>query len=274
MNPDRNPFKKPYHRVQQERDKSALAENVRRKAGLEAYHAAHAERMMDLQAVVGHLSKPKPKDVEPYFETHVPEPKNREQLCKDFFNCNIWDVEPVLLDELTAALASRDEKRIAEIRKIIRAASWMKHERTDSKVAMEKTREKAELFHQDHTMRHAMFTEDGFEKEAAKIDPDLIGIKSVLEAIDGFGAIGKNAELAIRYVESALENDWDEFLNVLKEEKAEWPNNPIVVRDYKGKIADLAERINAWRMIRDQLYYQRYEENLSKIGKLHSEAAE
>jgi len=267
-----NPFEKPYHRVQKERDKSALAENVRRVAEYEKNLADHAERMTDLKSVIAHLAKPKPEDVEPYFETRVPKPKNREQLCKDFFMCNVWDVEPVLLDELTAARASGDEFRIDEIRQIIRAASWMKHERTDSKIALQKTREKAELFHKDHSMRHAMLTEEGFEKEAAKIDPDLAGIKEVLEAIDGFHAIGKDAEPAIRYVEGALEHDWEEFLNAVKEEGQPWPENPGT--KLEGKVADLAERIKAWRMIRDQLYFQRYQTNLSKIGKLHAEAAE
>ncbi|MCE9586014.1 hypothetical protein K8R04_01700 [Candidatus Uhrbacteria bacterium] len=272
MKPRSNPFEKPYHRVQQARDKSALEENKRRVIEYEKNLGAQAERMMDLQNVIAHLSKPRPEDVEPYYETRVPQPKNREQLCKDFFRCNSWDVEPVLLDELMAARESHDEKRIDEIRQIIRASSWMKHERTDSKVALEKTKEKAELFHQDHSMRHAMLTESGLEKEAEKIDPDLNGIKEVLEAIDGFHAIGKDAEPAIRYVEGALEHDWEEFLNALKEEQQPWPENPGV--KLEGKTADLSERIKAWRMIRDQLYFQRYEVNLSKIGKLHSEAAE
>lgn len=269
----KNPFgEKPYHRVQQERDKSAMAENTRRVAEYEKNLAAQAERMMDLQNVIQHLSKPRPTDVEPYFEKRVPQEKNREQICKDFFRCNVWDVEPLLLDELVAAREAHDEQRIDEIRQIIRASSWLKHERTDSKVAVEKTKEKAELFHQDHSIRHSMLTESGFEKEAAKIDPDLNGIKLVLEAVDGFNAIGKEAEPAIKYIEGALEHDWEEFLSTLKEEGQPWPENPGV--RLEGKSADLAERIKAWRMIRDQLYFQRYEINLSKIGKLHSEAAE
>jgi len=210
-----NPFEKPYHRVQKERDKSALAENVRRLAEHEQHLAAHAERMMDLQNVIGHLAKPKPEEVEPYFESRVPQSKNREQLCKDFFMCNVWDVEPVLLDELVAARASGDQSRIDEIRQIIRAASWMKHDRTNSKIAMREPREKAELFHRDHAMRHAMMSEEGFEKEAAKIDPDLVGIREVIDAIDNFSAIGEEAEPAIKYVEGALEQDWDEFLKVM-----------------------------------------------------------
>jgi hypothetical protein len=271
MRPNRNPFEKPYHRIQKERDKSAVAENARRAAEHEKNLASHAERMMDLQEVVKHLSKPRPDDVEPYYETRVPQPKNREQLCQDFFRCNVWDVEPVLLDELMAARESGDQNRIDEIRQIIRASSWMKHERTDSKVAAMKSQEKAELFHRDHTLRHAMMSEEGFEKEAANIDPDLVGIKQVMEAIDGFSAIGKDAEPAINYVERALENDWEEFLKTMKEEQAPWPDNPGV--KLEGKVADLAERIKAWRMIRDQLYFQRYNENLSKIGQLHSDAA-
>jgi hypothetical protein len=268
----RNPFEKNYHRQQQMRDASALAENVRRRGEYEKNLAAHAERMVGLQSVLEHLSKPQPQDVEPYFEKNVPSPKNRVELCKDFFRCNIWDVEPVLLDELAAARAAHDEIRIDEIRKIIRAASWMKHERTNEKIAVQIAKEKAELFLMDHEIRHTMLSEEGFNKEAEKMDPDLIGIKQVIESLDGFSAIGKDAEPSIRYVEAALEHDWDEFLKVLKEEKAPWPENPGV--KLEGKVADLAERIKAWRMIRDQLYYQRYNENLSKIGRLHAEAAE
>ncbi len=78
-----------YHRTQAERDKSALAENIRRRAEYEKNLAAHAERVLDLQAVIAHLAKPKPEDVEPYFESRVPSPKDRGQLCKDFFLCNV-----------------------------------------------------------------------------------------------------------------------------------------------------------------------------------------
>lgn len=268
----RNPFENAYHREQKIRDASALAENSRRRVEYEKNLAAHAERMLGLQAVLGHLSKPRPEDVEPYFETRVPKPKAREQLCLDFFRCNIWDVEPVLLDELSAAREAHDESRIDELRKIIRAASWMKHDRTNDKIAVQLAKDKAELMLRDHTIRHAMLMEDGFEKEAAKIDPDVVGIKKVIESLHDFSAIGKDAEPAIRYVEGVLEQDWDEFLNALKEEEQPWPENPAV--ELKGKVADLAERIKAWRMIRDQLYYQRYNVNLSKIGKLHAEAAE
>lgn len=257
-----------YHDEQQTRNKSALEENLRRRGEYEKNLAAHAERMLDLQAVIKHLSKPRPADVEPYFEKRVPETKNREQLCQDFFRCNVWDVEPVLLDELVTARESGDTVRIDKIRQIIRAASWMKHDRTDSKKAAEVAMDKAELFKRDHEIRHAMVSEDGFKKEAAEIDADISGIQNVLESIKDFNAIGKDAEPAIRYVEAALENDWTEFLKALKEEKAPWPENPGV--QLKGHVADLAERIKAWRIIRDQLYFQRYNENLSKIGRLHS----
>jgi len=259
-----------YELKQRELAKSAQAENERRRAAYEKNLAAHAERMMDLQSVLGHLSKPRPKDVEPYFENKLPKPKSRERACEDFFTCNIWDVEPLLLDELSAARASGDQARIDEIRQIIRAASWMKHERTDENVAVQMTREKTELFQHDHATRHAMMTEIGFKREAAKIDPDLIGTKTVLEAIDGFAAIGNDAEPALRYVEGAIEQDWDAFLVALEKEKAPWPENPGV--KLEGNAADLMERIKAWRMIRDQLVYQRYYENLSKIGRLHSKS--
>lgn len=258
-----------YHRAQAERNKSALEENVRRRAEYEKNLAAHAERILDLQAVITHLAKPKPEDVEPYFESRVPNPKDRGQLCKDFFLCNVWDVEPVLLDELAAAKNAGDQKRIDEIRQIIRAASWMKHERTDAQKAVQIAEEKALLIKKDHELRHAMISESGFEKEAAMIDADLLAIESVIESIRGFHAIGKEVEPAIRYVEQALEQDWDDFLAVRKEENAPWPENPGV--KLEGKLADLAERIKTWRIIRDQLYFQRYHENLSKIGRLHSQ---
>lgn len=268
----RNPFEKPYHRVQSMRYASALAENIRRKGEYEKHLAANAERMLGLQSVLEHLSKPRPEDVEPYFEKNIPSPKKRAELCKDFFRCNIWDIEPVLLDELAAARAARDTNRVDELRKILRAASWMKHDRTNEKIAVQVAKEKAELFLMDHELRHTMLSEEGFGKEAEKMDPDLVGIKQVIHDLDGFSAIGKEAEASVRYVEGALEHDWDEFLKAVKEENAPWPENPGV--KLEGRVADLAERIKAWRMIRDQLYYQRYNENLSRIGRLHAEAAE
>lgn len=258
----------PYHKIQARRDTRVLDERKYRQTEYEKNLAAGTERILGLQAVLEHLSKPRPKDVEPHLEKNLPVPKPREQLCKDFFRCNIWDVEPILLDELAAARRAHDENRIDQIRKIIRAASWLKHERTDDKVAVQVAQEKAELILRDHELHHAMMTEEGFEDEAAKIDPDLIGIKQVIEDITKFNVIGKDAEHSIRYVENALEQDWEEFLKRSKEENAPWPENPGI--ELEGKTADLAERIKAWRMIRDQLYFQRYEENLSKVGRLHS----
>ncbi len=264
--PDRNA--RQYHRQQEMRDKSAVAENTRRQKDYEKNLAQHAERMLGLQAVFEHLSEPIPDDVEPYLENKVPEPKNRADLCKDFFRCNIWDVEPVLIDELSAARISGDKQRVDKLRQLIRAASWMKHSRTDSTIAIQKTREQAERFLQDHTLRHAMLSEEGFDRQAANVDADLVGIKQVIDTLDGFNTTGVEVEPAIRYVESALEQDWDEFLKVLKEEQAPWPENPGI--KLEGKIGDLAERIESWRMIRDQLYFQRYNPNLSRLGKLHS----
>jgi|GEM_PF-1526715 len=268
MNKNKPPVN-PYHRIQEERALSALQENARRRAEYEKNLAEHAERILDLEAVMTHLAKPKAEDIEPYFETRVPSPKNRQDLCKNFFLCNIWDVEPVLLDELLAAKKEQNPERIETIRKIIRAASWMKHERTDAKKAVEIAKEQAKRFQEDHRIKHAMLTESGFEKDAERLDADLVAIESVIESLQNFHDIGPDVETNLLYVERELDNDWDAFLTHIKQEKAEWPENPGV--ELVGSVADYAERIKAWRIIRDQLYYQRYNINLSKIGQLHSQ---
>lgn len=259
----------PFHRYQQKRDIAIEAEDKRRRGEFEKNLAAKTERIMGLQSVLEHLSKPQPENVEPHLGNKVPMPKPREQLCKDFFHCNIWNLEPVLLDELAAARLADDSDRIDEIRNVIRAASWMTHKRTDANVAVEIAREKAGLILHEHEIHHAILTDEGFEKESRTVDSDLVGIKQVIDDLENFRSIGKDTEHSLRYVESSLEQDWQEFLKTIKEEHAPWPENPAV--ELTGKSGDLAERIEAWRMIRDQLYFQRYNENLSKIGQMHSE---
>lgn len=259
------------NKYQQEREAfrlSALAESERRRREYEKNLAQHAERILDLQAVVEHLAKPRPQDVTPYFEARIPQQKNRQDLCKNFFLCNIWDVEPVLLDELITAKEENNPERIEEIRKIIRAASWMKHERTDAKKAVQTAQEQATRFKQDHLIKHSMLTEAGFEKEAEHLDANLQAIEAVILSLQNFHDIGPEIETSLRYVESELEHDWDRFLSILKKEKSPWPENPAV--ELEGSSHEYAERIKAWRIIRDQLYYQRYNINLSKIGQLHS----
>ncbi len=264
--------KPPFYHSEQDRRDATIATERRRKEMQETYEntlAKNPGHILGLKDVMAHFSKPYPETFEPHLSKKVPTQKKREELFKKFFQYNIWDVEPTLLDELSAAHESQNRDRIDNTRQMIRAASWMTHKRTDAKVAVETAREKANLILREHEIYHAMLTEEGFEKESRSVDSDLIGIKQVIEDLESFRSIGKDTEHSLRYVESAIEHDWDTFLQTIQEEKSDWPENPGI--ELTGKTADLADRIEAWRIIRDQLYFQRYNENLSKIGQLHSE---
>jgi len=68
--------------------------------------------------------------------SHLPNLPTRVAVCKDFFHCNIWEVEPYLLDDLHKAKETHNEAEIQHIREMIRAASWASHGRTDAQTCL------------------------------------------------------------------------------------------------------------------------------------------
>lgn len=66
----------------------------------------------------------------------VPDLPTRSNICKNFFSCNIWDVEPYLLDDLLKAKKAKNKEEIQRVREMIRAASWASHGRTDAELCL------------------------------------------------------------------------------------------------------------------------------------------
>lgn len=94
------------------------------------------ERIPNVEALHEYLVRTKgakPGDL----SSAVPNLPSRREICRDFFHCNIWDVEPHLLDDLHQAKKGGNENDVHLIRELIRAASWASHGRTDPVVCLQ-----------------------------------------------------------------------------------------------------------------------------------------
>ena len=93
------------------------------------------ERIPNVEALHAYLLETEENEAS-QFSTHIPDMPTRREICKNFFACNIWDVEPYLLDDLHNAKKSNNKKKINHIREMIRAASWASHGRTDTDLCL------------------------------------------------------------------------------------------------------------------------------------------
>lgn len=110
----------------------------------------------------------------------IPDLPGRRDICKNFFSCNIWDVEPYLIDDLNNAKLANDKDEIRHIREMIRAASWASHGRTDAKKCLEL---------------------------AKSIN---LTNKAVLDTLKRF-LCDDEVESAVRFIEEEIDNEWDKI---------------------------------------------------------------
>lgn len=265
---------KRFHAWQANRDASARLENKRRMEAARSRSAnpfkgerenpqAGPERILDLQALARHLAQPLDPDVTPRLSGRLPPEAHPENVF------NVWDIEPRLLDELRHALESGDSEKIKEARMYVRAGSWSTHGRTDDEVAAREARDMAAKMMAEHSTKKSMLAEEGFARDRRALETEMAGMERVIESLEAFDCDEKT-ESALRFVEDAVEEDWERLFEALEDEGAPWPKDAETAEALPGRAGDIAERIVAWRKIRDQLAFQRLYSHLCKIGQEHS----
>lgn len=196
-------------------------------------------------------------------EAKLPELMRREEICRNFFQCNVWDAEPHLLDDLSAAELSGDKDQVNHVREMIRAASWASHGRTNGQVAtaivetyLERLKREADAFHKQ-----------GMELWTNRSKKQIESAETMLEALRKT-TCDEQAEAAVLAAEELIAQTWDEFIEAWKTERARNPKLPWPDRgvELPAKAGELMKELSRYRQIRDQLYYQRLYSHLCRIA--------
>lgn len=277
-----NPFKPSaaaYHRESRARDLSAIQERGF-KAKEDAKNRRALERMPDQRSILVYFHPDAQKDTGPElekysqirsvggymharesgeFESSVPSPKTREQLCENIFNCSPWDAEPLLLDDLNEAKRQGSPEQINHVREIIRAVSWgsIHQPRTDRPTALKIAHELQEEAEQNH-VKHRQLS-GAKQTELSLVDPDIIGLEDVIAVLNNKEK-QTLAEKAAEYVETKIEAAWRDFIKVYQASKAsDWPEKkkywPNIGVKLPEPVKNAADRVIKLRQVRNQLYF-------------------
>lgn len=186
----------------------------------------------------------------------LPEVKSRAGLCQDFFRCNIWDVEPHLLDDLRHALTSGNSQHTDELRRYIRAASWASHGPVNIELARKLANEHLERVKGQKILNH----------------DELTRAERILETTTA-NTCNEEAENATQDIELLVEAAWRDFVTAWKEEKIKnpdlwWPitKAPLHTLGFPKKLLAKGEQLVKLREIRDHIYFNRLHKNLCRIA--------
>ncbi|PIP60515.1 hypothetical protein COX00_02815 [Candidatus Uhrbacteria bacterium CG22_combo_CG10-13_8_21_14_all_47_17] len=261
----KNPFRgeTAYQRRSVERDKSVLAERARQKQD-HTKNMREVERMPNIEALHSYLEHSELQQKSGTLVASLPELAEREEICRNFFQCNVWDAEPHLLDDLQAAKQSDEKEQVKHIREMIRAASWASHGRTDGQIATKLTEDYLKQLKE----QTGDFEQQGMELWASQTQKRITDAETILDALKST-ACDEQAEAAVLAAESLITETWDTFIkewDVEKKKNAKlpWPNRGV---EPPGKLGELVKDLTQYRQIRDQLYYQRLYSHLCQIAK-------
>ena len=261
----KNPFRgeTTYQRRSAERDKSVLAERARQKQD-HTKHMREVERMPNIEALHSYLEHSEIQQGSGTLAARLPKLAEREEICRNFFQCNVWDAEPYLLDDLQAAKQSGEQEQVKHIREMIRAASWASHGRTDGQIAAKLTEDYLKQLKE----QIGAFKQQGMELWASQTQKHISDAETILDALKTT-ACDEQAEDAILAAESLITETWDAFITEWtaekkKDAKLPWPNRGV---ELPGKLGKLVKSLTQYRQMRDQLYYQRLYSHLCQIAR-------
>lgn len=223
------------------------------------------ERLGDWKDLLRDFLKRTPIEVKPTVSPLMPKRITWDDVRKQGYFMNIWDLEPLLLDALELAKAKKDENETFLVRGLIRSASWPTHgpvnldgAKADAEYFLSETREREQINAHNPYEKQTGF---GFEEQA-----DAEAWQQVVDEVGPMDCHGERVEDATDFIERAFVKEWKGFLALYKKnKKLTWPDRGINVQ-LDPEVARATERIVKLRGIRDQLYYQRLFPKLCEIG--------
>ncbi len=223
------------------------------------------ERIGDWKDLLRDFLKQTPIEIQPTVSPLMPKRITWDDVRKQGYFMNIWDLEPLLLDALELAKEKKDENRVQLLRGLVRSASWPTHGPVNPDIA----KKDAEVFlaeaqeHESATKNNPFEKQTGFGfEEEAKAD----AWQKVMKAVGAMDCKGDRVEAATDFVERVFVKEWKAFLALYKKEKKRtWPDRGTNVK-LEPEVEMATERIVKLREIRDQLYYQRLFPKLCEFG--------
>jgi hypothetical protein len=177
------------------------------------------------------------KDVVDHFQSQSPK-AGREDLCHYPFKCDVWKVERSLLDDMDAVSDLAETQRL---RGLIRAASWMTHDRPASSSLMLRARLMQERF---ETKRNELARTD--EAEAKEWEEEIAMATRIVEALQR-QISGEALEPAVHAFETLYRRSLHDYENAMR-----------LGKQVPKKMVELAKtEVESLRPLRDELYFRR-----------------
>lgn len=223
------------------------------------------EHFNDLRDLLARFLKQTPIRIKPTLTPDMPKRITWEQVKKEGYFMNLWDLEPLLVDALQLAKEEKRENKKNMLRGLIRSASWMTHKPFNPEMA----REESERFLEEAEKRESEAPNPFESQVGLKLDEhaDIEGWERVVEEVGTMDCKKEQVEASTDFVEKVFVREWKDFLQLYKDKKNKrtWPQRGIDV-ELEPDVQAAMDRIERLRGIRDQLYYQRLYPVLCSFG--------
>jgi hypothetical protein len=223
------------------------------------------ERIGDWKDLLRDFLKQTPIEIQPTVSPLMPKRITWDDVRKQGYFMNIWDLEPLLLDALELAKEKKDENRVQLLRGLVRSASWTTHGRVNPNIA----KKDAEAFLTEVQEHESATKSNPFEKQTGfgfEEEAEADAWKKVMQVVGVMEYKGDRVEVPTNFVERVFVKEWKAFLALYKKDKKRtWPDRGTNVK-LEPEVETAMQRIVKLREIRDQLYFQRLFPKLSEIG--------
>ncbi|MFZ2803757.1 MAG: hypothetical protein WA001_00890 [Patescibacteria group bacterium] len=181
--------------------------------------------------------------------------KGHQEACNNLYSCDPWMYEPILLDELIAERAqassrSTSKGSVDKLRELIRAGSWMTHERVLKDDALEQLKRVTQLEEQDWQTKIRHADPDTSKELKGNLKDAQAELATVARTITD-GLYGQDAEPAVRSIEDLSVQAWLELKKILISHQMDFTEawtNPLT--------KPLVQELETLRPLRDYLYFE------------------
>lgn len=196
-----------------------------------------------------------------YFQQKYHHDPHKEQLCDALFGCKVWPTEELLLEDLVRAKHAGNAKEVSQLRDLIHANSWSSHKATPSHDALiKKASQLCEALEAERSSLARANPDDATNFDE-RIHEGTVILDALRTHIDS-----ERAEAAALAIEHWMDDAWRHFQAIRKSVPFDWKEEKKL-RGTRPQLRAIMERIEALRVIRDQLYFQRLYPVLFREGK-------